>query len=272
MILSLAVVIPNYNNAHFLEKCVRSVMAQTYEGLKEIIIVDDKSQDDSPQLIKALMQEDARIKGIFLEKNGHVSAARNTGLAATLCEYITFLDADDYYYNKDKLKNEMELVEKHLLCGRDVIAYSGIVRTSYDDTSKTMPSFEGQLEGNVYSRLVTAITLGKIMRDYCVKTELLREVGGYNTERHFFEDYEVVLKLARKTPFYSTGCTGTAYRDSVQGLSKKPYSEQLGAIDEIAFAEISGLHGIKKCRYYCVRRLKGTYKKLGRSIKNKIKN
>ena len=68
MIYSLSVVIPNYNNSKFLSKCIESIIEQSYEGLLEIIIVDDCSTDNSKEIIENYARQYNKIKPVFLEK------------------------------------------------------------------------------------------------------------------------------------------------------------------------------------------------------------
>lgn len=90
----VSVIIPVFNNEAYVEKCLRSVMRQTYTDL-EIIVVNDGSTDKSLEILQRLSEEDGRIILINQENNG-VSAARNRGLDAVTGEYLTFVDGDDY--------------------------------------------------------------------------------------------------------------------------------------------------------------------------------
>ena len=89
----ISVIIPVYNAAKYLPRCVKSVQAQTHKNL-EIILVDDGSKDNSPQLCDAFAAQDPRVK-VFHKPNGGVSSARNVGLDNARGEYIGFVDADD---------------------------------------------------------------------------------------------------------------------------------------------------------------------------------
>lgn len=89
----ISVIIPVYNGAEFLEKCLRSVMAQSYRDI-EIIVVDDGSMDSSLEICQKLALEDSRIRVIHQENAG-VSVARNRGISFANGEYIAFVDADD---------------------------------------------------------------------------------------------------------------------------------------------------------------------------------
>lgn len=91
---TISVIIPAYNCAASVTRCVESVLAQTYTDL-EVLLVDDGSTDETPALCDALAAKDHRVRVIH-QVNGGVSKARNAGLAAAQGEIIAFVDADDY--------------------------------------------------------------------------------------------------------------------------------------------------------------------------------
>ena len=90
----LSVIVPAYNSEATLERCVRSVLDQTFVDL-ELIIVDDGSTDSTPALLRQLSEEDGRVQ-VFTQPNGGVSAARNLGLSHARGTYAAFLDSDDW--------------------------------------------------------------------------------------------------------------------------------------------------------------------------------
>lgn len=90
----LSVIIPAYNVADYVVKCVHSVMAQTYTNL-EILLVDDGSTDQTGNLYDQLAQEDARIQ-VFHTANHGLSAARNVGLDHATGFFVGFVDSDDW--------------------------------------------------------------------------------------------------------------------------------------------------------------------------------
>lgn len=89
----VSVIIPCYNQAHFLRECIASLQAQTYPHW-EAIVVDDGSPDDTAALAKRLADEDSRVR-LIRKKNGGLSSARNAGLESVRGEFVQFLDADD---------------------------------------------------------------------------------------------------------------------------------------------------------------------------------
>lgn len=101
----ISVIVPIYKVEAYLERAVNSVLYQTYENL-EIILVDDGSPDNCPQICDDYRKKDARVRVIHKE-NGGLSDARNAGIAIARGEYVAFLDSDDYIARQfiDKLYN-----------------------------------------------------------------------------------------------------------------------------------------------------------------------
>lgn len=90
----LSIIVPVFNVANYLDKCLESICAQTYTDF-ELILVDDGSKDKSPLICDAYAKRDHRIRVIHKE-NGGVSSARNAGLDAALGQYVMFVDSDDW--------------------------------------------------------------------------------------------------------------------------------------------------------------------------------
>lgn len=90
----ISIIVPVYKVEQYLERCVNSLTNQTYKNI-EIILVDDGSPDQCPQMCDGYAGEDSRIKVIH-KKNGGLSDARNAGLDAATGEYIAFVDSDDW--------------------------------------------------------------------------------------------------------------------------------------------------------------------------------
>lgn len=90
----ISVIVPVYNSIDCLEKCVRSLCAQTYADL-EILLIDDGSTDGTAALVEELAKLDSRIR-IHHKENGGASSARNAGIALATGDYLAFADSDDY--------------------------------------------------------------------------------------------------------------------------------------------------------------------------------
>lgn len=89
----ISVIIPVYNVAPYLERCMQHVLTQTYSNL-EIILVDDGSTDGSGDMCESYSKKDARVKVIHQTNRG-LSVARNSGTKASSGQYISFIDPDD---------------------------------------------------------------------------------------------------------------------------------------------------------------------------------
>ena len=96
MIPQVSVVIPLYNKAPYIDRALRSVLAQTFQDF-EVIIVDDGSTDGGAKIVKSTT--DKRIK-LIQQKNSGVSAARNRGIQESKSKLIAFLDADDEWKSR----------------------------------------------------------------------------------------------------------------------------------------------------------------------------
>lgn len=114
----VSAIIPVYNCEKYIEKCLRSVVVQSYRNI-EILVVNDGSTDSSQEIIDKISSFDTRVKALYQENRG-VAAARNYALSFANGDYYIFIDGDDFIgsdYIKDlvecAVKNQSELV----ICG-----------------------------------------------------------------------------------------------------------------------------------------------------------
>ena len=114
----VTVIVPLFNVYYYAERCVRSLMEQTYDEL-EILVIDDGSTDDVGELIQSLADEDDRVY-LITETNKGVSGARNAGLNWAGGEYVTFVDGDDFVgpeYIEDLVDCAIENNAEMVICG-----------------------------------------------------------------------------------------------------------------------------------------------------------
>lgn len=111
----ISVIVPVYKVEKFLDKCISSLISQSYKNL-EIILVDDGSPDKSGKICDAWSNKDDRILVIH-QRNSGAGAARNTALKKARGDYITFVDSDDYIapqmyeYMLSLFENDIDIVE-----------------------------------------------------------------------------------------------------------------------------------------------------------------
>ena len=104
--MKFSIVIPVYNVEKYIEKCLESVLNQTYDNF-EVIVVNDGSPDNSEKIIAQYAQKDKRIK-LFTKENGGLSDARNYGVKQCTGDFLLFIDSDDYI--EKELLNKLQKV------------------------------------------------------------------------------------------------------------------------------------------------------------------
>ena len=137
----ISVIVPIYNVEKYLERCVNSILNQTYKNI-EIILVDDGSPDKCPQICDEYKNMDSRVKVIHKE-NGGLSDARNYGLSIATGKYVSFVDSDDYIHEEtyEKMIKALELQNADIVsCGinhvyDNKIESINIEQKIYDDES-----------------------------------------------------------------------------------------------------------------------------------------
>lgn len=125
---NISIVITVYNVAQYLERCLNSVLAQTYQNF-EIILVNDASTDGSATICKRFSSKNSRIRYFELQHNMGVSYARNFGLKQACGQYVGFVDGDDWI-EKDMYSTLIDLITRY---GTKLVACNFNVHKLYDD-------------------------------------------------------------------------------------------------------------------------------------------
>jgi len=131
----ISVIVPIFNNEEFVEKCVRSILAQTHPNL-QIVLVNDGSTDSSLQICQRLRDADERVLVVDKEHSGTVHT-RQRGLSVATGEWIGWVDADDWV-EQDYF---LQLAESQVQTGADIIAADLYIDIGYDSqrVSNTIP-------------------------------------------------------------------------------------------------------------------------------------
>ena len=170
----ISIVIPIYNTAKYLPKCLDSILNQTYKNL-EIILIDDGSTDNSGKIADDYAKKDPRIKVIH-QKNAGQSTARNAGIKKATGEYISFIDADDeirpdfiekllHAYNKDTAITVCGIHYKRLKSGAAHDVYINPLRTRKPkESKKAYILYLLAIDGRMYSS-VNKLYLTKIVKN-----------------------------------------------------------------------------------------------------------
>ena len=107
----VSIIVPVYKVEEFLDNCIKSIIDQTFKNI-EIILVDDGSPDNCPQMCDEWAERDSRIRVVH-KKNGGLSSARNVGIKEASGDYLYFLDSDDRFYNIESLELLCNLAKIH---------------------------------------------------------------------------------------------------------------------------------------------------------------
>ena len=182
----ISIIVPVYKAEKFLNRCVDSVIAQTYQDW-ELILVDDGSPDQSGVICDNYSRNDQRIK-VFHKQNGGVSSARNLGLNNAQGEWITFVDADDYILP--------DYLERFITSADADLVISGSKRFGDSDVDYSIPEdrryeiqkfakcvFDCDSNENIYMSCVS-YPWGKILKKSIIEQNSLR----FNTKMKLGED------------------------------------------------------------------------------------
>ena len=181
---SISVVIPTYNSSLVLTEAIASVRAQNWENL-ELIVVDDGSSDQTPQVLDSLEADDLRC---IRQENAGPAAARNVGIAAARGDWIAFLDADDLWL-PGKLRTQFTEILQRPNAGFSFtdarISYSSGEEQELECDTGDSPLPYRLLKGNV---LATPAVV--------VRRECLQESERFDTSLRTGEDWDLWLRLA----------------------------------------------------------------------------
>lgn len=189
----ISVIIPVYNTAPYLARCLDSVLNNTYRNL-ELICVNDGSTDDSLEILRDYERRDRRV--VIIDKpNGGVSSARNAGLDRMTGEYMTFVDSDDYLHPQffSLLYQALQRTD------------SDVVATDYRDVFD--PQMVEMPEQSFSEKRCTRISLSaaccsRLMGLCCCKLMSCRLIGAtrFKPEVSFAEDTIFFLELWEQHP------------------------------------------------------------------------
>lgn len=212
----ISVIIPIYKVERYLNKCIESVVQQTYRQL-EIILVDDGSPDMCPSICDKWAEKDSRIKVVHKE-NGGLSDARNIGLKIATGEYISFIDSDDYI-NPYMYEFLMIAVVQE---GCDV-AGCEVQRFVEDEDPVEVPLCKEYAVLNKKEAMMELIRDARVQQITCNKiyqksliVDILFPVGKYHEDE--FWTYQVIGKANRVAIVEYVGYNYLQRSDSIMGV------------------------------------------------------
>ena len=207
---TLSVIIPNYNKGNYISILIDSILKQTRLP-EEIIVVDDCSTDNSRVILEEVAKQNQIIKVFYLEQNKGVQYARNFGASKASCEFLTFIDSDDFYYEETKLENEMKYAKgNRLVCSR--FYFFDNVSGKISSPNYESKSFKFYLRHQKYC-LIQHKYIPFIPYAYIISKKAFLNVGGYDFKFNLFEDLDILIKFKlKRLKFLYLKTYGRAYR------------------------------------------------------------
>ncbi len=186
----VSVIIPTFNRAYCLAESIQSVLDQSYQDF-ELIVVDDGSTDNTTEVVNQF----SNIQLIQLEENRGVSYARNRGLEQAKGEWIAFLDSDDLW-QKEKLDTQLKWVKCH---PRHHAVYTDEIWIRNGARVNAMNKHR-KYSGDIFRYCLPLCIVSP--SSVLLYADLLREVGGFDESMPVCEDYDLWLRLSKRTSFY----------------------------------------------------------------------
>lgn len=210
-------IITTHNRLNLLKRAIDSVYAQTYPNI-ELIVVDDASTDGTSNYCKPLP-----LQYIYIPKEESKGGnyARNQGIRAAQGEYVAFLDDDDYWL-PEKIQKQVALIES-----KDCeLVHCGIrLEIIKEKNTKYRDLLPNPLEyGDMHKKILMTITA--LTTNILVKRNALFEVGLFDENLRFWQEYELTIRLAQRKPFYFVNEVLSVYRidnTDKQRLTNKYY-------------------------------------------------
>jgi glycosyltransferase involved in cell wall biosynthesis len=183
----ISVVIPTFNHAHLIKKCLQSLIDQSYQQW-DAVVVNNFSEDNTIDVVESF--GDPRIRIIDFHNNGVIAAARNEGIRNSSGKWIAFLDSDDWWY-PSKLIKVLPLLDNY-----DLIYHKLDI---YKPTGKGW----GKIRGRCYVSPIFDNLLVKGNQipnsSALIKREVIEEAGYLSEDPNLFaiEDYDLWLKVSK---------------------------------------------------------------------------
>ena len=189
----ISVIVPIYNVEKYINKCVDSIINQTYKNL-EIILVDDGSPDNCPQICDEYATKDKRIKVIHKE-NGGLPAARNSGVKIASGEYITFVDGDDWI-DINMYSNMMSKNDDYDIIRTEYIKHDGdkeLFKSKLPYQEQKL--FDCTKDRDELLKLLYALKIHANIVCMVVKKELINKIYPFDEKVQLGEDLLIAVSL-----------------------------------------------------------------------------
>jgi glycosyltransferase involved in cell wall biosynthesis len=229
----VTVLLSVYNGDRFLREAIDSVLGQAWEDF-ELLVVNDGSTDGTATILKSY--SDARLQIITNERNIGVPASLNRGLAHARGEYIARIDADDLAL-PERLVEQVQYLDRHPQVGLVACATEFV---DEDGTAIRVESF-----GLIPEQLYYTLTFVNCIHSSSVtfRKELILDIGGYDESMRYAIDYDLWLRVSRRTKIVKLRKVLAKWRDSDTNISRRFKAEQSAFADMAYLKNLRALMG-----------------------------
>ena len=197
----VSVAMASYNYERFLPETIEGVLNQSCKDL-ELIIVDDASKDNSPEIIKSYQKKDKRVRGIFHSENKGIARTFNDGIDQAVGKFIAITGSDDVWV-ENKLEKQLEVLKgnENLVVYSDSLIIDAQSSLVAEPVGKKLNATKKKRKksGNIFRELLGGnIVCGSSI---IFKKDNIRDIR-FDEQLKYTNDYKFALDLARKYEFY----------------------------------------------------------------------
>ena len=218
----ISIIVPVYNVEKYLNRCIDSILVQTYQNI-EVLLIDDGSPDDSGKICDEYALIDSRVR-VFHKENGGVSSARNLGLKEAKGDYIGFVDADDYIDSSmyEVLLNNLKTENVDIsVCSYYQEDNDGVFKKHWAKDEYRIINKDEQIKCLISNQYYTCSCWDRLF-----KKELLAN-HFFDESVNYYEDYLFLYEITKgsaKTVFDSKPLY--YYCNNLQSAARKPFDKK----------------------------------------------
>lgn len=214
--VKVSAIITTHNRYELLKKAIDSVLNQTYKNI-ECIVVDDKSQDETEQFMKSIVEKNNNIKYIRIndDKMTGGNYARNLGIKNSNGEYIAFLDDDDEWF-PEKIEKQVKILEDNkdvgiVVCGRKLEYNPGKVYLDEKTIDNDIKDYSKKILYNIIG--ATSMMM--------FRKRLLQQVNYFDENIKFWQEYDLTIRICQISKVAFINEILTLYRININDKNRK---------------------------------------------------
>lgn len=192
--LTVSIILPTHNGTGYIKNSVDSILKQTLNDF-EVIIIDDGSTDSTEDIIKEICKNDSRVFYYKNSKNIGLPSTLNNGLSLSKGKYIARIDDDDLWLSEDKLKKQIDFLEKNPEYGLIGTNFITLKETSDKKDEVFLPTEDGDIRNKILS-----------FNTFChssvvFRKDLISDKTKYNNKLTYTEDWDLWLQIGLISKF-----------------------------------------------------------------------